>query len=98
MQGKESTYELIYNIFNNLENANIIDILNSKDSAFKNKEDIYNILDYINNIFFDRIKGNETKYIKCIEIIENTKDRLKKNSNFDMAIDRMLIKICEELN
>jgi len=100
MTGKESMYELLFNTFNNLENTNIIDLLKFKDSIFKDKEDVSTTLEYVSQIFFDLVKDNlyDDRYIKCIEIIESTKDRLKKNSNFDMTIDRMLIKTWEAVN
>ena len=100
MQNKESIYEVLSDTFNNLDNTNIIDILNSKDSIFKDKEDGYIILEYMSQIFFDLLNRSldDKRYIKCIEIVESTKDRLKRNSNFDMTIDRMLINIWEAVN
>ena len=38
------------------------------------------------------------KYTNCIEIVENTRKRLKQNSNYDMCIDNMLFNIWEEIN
>ena len=44
-------------------------------------------------------KTNENiQYTNCIKIVEETKDRLKKNSNYDMTIDNLLLKIWEEIN
>ena len=37
-------------------------------------------------------------YANCIDIVENTKKRLKQNANYDMSIDNMLFKIWEEVN
>ena len=93
-------YELLANTFNNLENINIIELLNSKENIFKDKDDVYGVLEYLENLFLKLLRNNadDSRYIKCIEIIENTKDRLKKNSNFDMTIDRMLIKIWEVIH
>ena len=81
----------------NLEKINIIDLLNKKDLVFKDKDNIYEILDYINIILFNKIKEN-IKYTNCIKIVEETKDRLKKNSNYDMTIDNLLLKVWEEIN
>ena len=75
----------------------MIDIINSKDIIFKDKDDTDEILDYINLIFFDRIKKNN-KYIKCMQIVEDTKDRLRKNSNYDMTIDNLNMTVWEEIN
>ena len=96
-QGKEEIFELIKENFSNLEKINIIDLLNKKDIMFKDKENIQEILNYINIIFFNIIKTNK-KYTNCIQIVEDTKDRLKKNSNYDMTIDNLLLKVWEEVN
>ncbi len=97
VQGKEEIFSEIKTIFSNLEKINIIDLLNKKDLVFKDKDNIYEILDYINIILFNKIKEN-IKYTNCIKIVEETKDRLKKNSNYDMTIDNLLLKVWEEIN
>ena len=88
---------ILKSITDNLENTNIIDLLNKKDLVFKDKDSIYEVLDYINIILFKRINENP-KYTKCIKIVEETKERLRKNSNYDMTIDNLLLKIWEEIN
>lgn len=97
LREKEEEYTRINNLYSNLENISIIDIINSKEEIFKEKDQTIEILEYINLIFFDRINTN-TKYIECMKIIEDTKDRLKKNSNFDMTIDNFNMTIWEEIN
>lgn len=72
-------------------------MINSKEEIFKEKEQTLEILEYINLIFFDKISIN-TKYIECMKAVEDTKDRLKKNSNFDMTIDNFNMTIWEEIN
>ena len=94
---KQSEFEDINKMFSNLEHANVIDLINSKEVVFKDKEDINSILDYIITIFFEKIKDNR-KYIECIEIAENAKERLRKNSNYDMTIDNFMLSIWEEIN
>ena len=97
LRDKEKEYENIQKVFSNLENTNIIDLINSKEELFKDKDEVNKILEYINLIFFDKIETN-IKYIECMKIIEDTKDRLKKNSNFDMTIDNLMITVWEEIN
>lgn len=97
VQGKENVFNQIKITFSGLENTNIIEILNKKDLIFKDKDSIYEILNYINVTLFNKAKEN-TKYTNCIKIVEETKDRLKKNSNYDMTIDNLLLKIWEEIN
>ena len=95
--GKEDFYNSIKDIFSSIEKIDLIDLLNIKEDIFKNKEDVLNILDYINIVVFNKSK-DDIKYAQCINIIEDTKLRLKKNSNYDMTIDNMLLKLWEEIN
>ena len=97
IQGKESLFNEIKATFSNLEILNIIDLLNKKDVLFKDKDSIYEVLNYINIILFNKTNEN-IQYTNCIKIVEETKDRLKKNSNYDMTIDNLLLKIWEEIN
>ncbi len=97
LQGKEKEYEKINNIYSNIETISIIDAINSKEELFKNKEEIIEILEYIDLIFFDKINTN-ANYIECMRIVEDTKDRLQKNANFDMTIDNFNMTIWEEIN
>ena len=98
LEKNDCNYMEIENVFSNLEDINIIDTINRKDAIFKEKENVYEILEYINLIFINKVKENKHKYITCIEIVENTKERLKKNNNYDMTIDNLIIKLWEEIN
>lgn len=62
---------------------------------YQNKENIYEILEYINITLSNKLLDNP-KYIRYIEVVEQTKKNLKANSNYDMSIDNMLYKIWEE--
>lgn len=101
LEGKEDIYLEAENIFTNLSKINIIDLLKSKDKIFKDKNIIEGILNYINIIFSKRLNEdiqNNTRYIECIKYIEQTKERLKKNSNYDMTIDNLLFNVWEAIN
>ena len=96
LKDKKEIYSKIQEIFNNIENMNELEILKIKDEALKDKEEILSVLDYINTIFYNKILLNineANKYKKCIDVIEKTKLRLKKNSNYDMTIDNCLLDI-----
>lgn len=93
-QNKEQ-YEEIYKLFSNVENYKLLDVLNKIELIYKNKEDIYDIIDYINIVLSDRLIKNP-KYIRYIEAVEQTKKNLRANSNYDMSIDNMIFKIWEE--
>lgn len=97
------SYERLEEIFSNIENIKKIDIINSSNIIYKMKDNIYDILEYINIIFWNSINANTNspkiqKYINCISQVNDTKVRLDGNSNFDMTIDNMLFSIWEEIN
>lgn len=91
-------YDQIEKTFLNLNNITLIDAINSKDLIFKNKDNINEILEYINLIFMQETKKQKTEYINCIQIVEDTKERLKRNNNYDMTIDNLIMKLWEEIN
>ena len=96
LKDKQEQYEKIEQIINSLKTKDIIDILNISEIIYKSKDEIFDILDYINVILLKKSKEN-WKYTNGIQIVENTKQRLKQNANFDMCIDNMLFKLCEEI-
>ena len=90
-QNKEMYLE-VNNIFENIENYTLTDVISKMDVLYKNKENIIELLEYINTIFIDKAK-KEYKYIKYISYIEETKRNIKQNCNFDMCIDKLLFNI-----
>ena len=92
----KSLYDNIEKILLNMQNKDLIDIVQMSEEIYKTKEEINYILEYMNVLALKLSKQN-IKYIKCIEIIEETKKRLKANSNYDMCIDNMLFNIFDAL-
>ena len=64
------------------------------DVLYKDKDNILENLDFINMILVNKVKEN-IKYAKYIDYVEETKTRLKSNSNYDMCIDNLILKIWE---
>ena len=94
-------YEEIEEDFFNIDKKTLLDFLKSSEIISKNKEIISEILDYINLIFYEKATNNSDfinnkKYTNCIQIVEETKQMLKQNGNFDMCIDYLFFKIWEE--
>ena len=85
----KNIYENIEKIFLNMQNKDLVEIIQMAEEIYKAKEEISSILDYMNVILLKLSKQN-IKYIRCIEIVEETKKRLKVNSNYDMCIDNLL--------
>ena len=80
-----------------MDTKNIIDCLQLCEDIYKEKDEIMNILEYVNIILLRMSKKN-IKYANCIEIVENTKKRLNQNANYDMSIDNMIMNMWEEVN
>ena len=97
LKNKEEEYIKVNKLFGNLESIDIIDLMESKELIFKDKQDVEDILSYINLIFFEKVRVN-VRYIACMKKVENTKDRLNKNNNFDMTIDNFIMTVWEEIN
>ena len=85
----KNIYENIEKIFLSMQNKDLIEIVQMSEEIYKTKEEINSILDYMNVVLLKLGKQN-IKYIRCIEIVEQTKKRLKANSNYDMCIDNLL--------
>ena len=101
IQENLDTYNKIDEIINEITNKPLLDILKNTEVFSKNKDIIVQILEYVSIIFYEKISENsvkQNKYIQCIKIIEEVKRRIASNSNFDMCIDYLLIKIWEEMN
>ena len=97
LKDKQEQYYCLEEIIDKLNKNDLIDILKLAEILYKSKEDIFEILDYMNIILLKMAKQNYL-YTNCIQIVENTKKRLKQNANYDMCIDNMLFNMWEEVN
>ena len=70
----------------------IIDIVKMSEEIYKAKEEIYSVLEYM-NVLLLKLSKEDLRYINAIDIVEETKKRLKANSNYDMCIDNLLFNI-----
>lgn len=92
---KKEMYDEVEKAFSNIEEKNILDVINNLECLYSNKDNIYEVLDYINILLIKKAKDNY-KYINYIQKVEETKKRLKANSNYDMCMDNLLFSIWEE--
>ena len=99
LQNSLEAYKQLDNIINAFSKDNIVDIWNNADILYKSKDNINTLLEYLNTVFLERLKSTkESKYIQSIKIIENTKNKLSSNANYDMCIDNLLLQIWEDFN
>jgi len=97
LKDKQELYDSVYSIVEQIKQNDLIEILKKAEIIYKSQEEKYEILEYMNIICFNKSK-EDIRYINCIDIIEDTKKRLKANSNYNMCIDNMLFKIWEEMH
>ncbi len=95
---EKETYAEIEKIITNLERTDITQIWQKSDVLYQSKDNILDLLDYMNVIFYEKLRSKQDiKYAKAVSIVEETKKRITANANYDMSIDNMLLKLCEEL-
>jgi len=92
MHENSESYKTIEKVFNNIGNYNIITATKELEVLYKDKDNINEILDYINVIFLNKAK-DEIKYIDYINTIEEVKKKINSNCNYDMTIDSLLFEI-----
>ena len=97
IKDKQELYNLVKKTIDSINSSDLIDILKLSEIIYKSQEDIFEILDYINLLLLDLAKEN-AKYIDCIKIVEDTKIRLKANSNYNMTIDYLIFNIWEAIH
>lgn len=82
---------------NNIKN--IVQEMNEFTVLYNSKEIIQDLLDYMTVIVYNYIskeKDYRVRFINVINYIENTKIKLNSNTNYEMSIDSLLMKIWEE--
>ena len=96
LKDKQEQYGKIEDMIENLNQKDLIEIVTLAEPLYKAKEEIFEILEYMNILLLTHAKENYL-YTNCIKVVEDTKKRLKQNGNYDMCIDNLLFNIKEEL-
>ncbi len=97
LKDKKEQYKSIEDMIEKLDKTDMTELMKLGEPLYQSKDEIMNILDYINIILLKLAKQN-TQYANCIDVIENTKKRLNQNANYDMCIDNMIFNMWEEVN
>ena len=85
----------------NIDKQNELVFFQNNELFYNNKDDIILLLEYVNILLFEKIKGNLGNingFINSMKIVESTKLKLINSNNYDMTIDNMLLKMWEEIN
>ena len=74
---------------------NFIDINKKINDIKLSDNDIIKVLELAKIMIHKNIKNDTYKNIKTINLIDETIRNLKRNANIDLALDRLIIKICK---
>ena len=85
ISNKIDEYQKIDNIVSNLQNDNLINVLNNADILYNGKDNINDLLDYLNIILFKK------QVYEPITIVEETKKKIQNYNNYEMCIDYLLM-------
>lgn len=88
-------YTEVNSLLDNIERYNFTTLINKAEVLYKEREKIQEILEYINVYLYNQ---KDMKKLNCIKYVEEVKKRLLANSNYDMCIDYLLMKLWEEIN
>lgn len=78
---------------------NKLDFFQDAKDLFQDKEQIKSYLEYTNVILYNMfMKTKNIQFLNSIDIVEKTMKNLSLNSNYDMSIDNLLLKLWEEVN
>lgn len=96
IQEEQESYDQVEKIIDSIKSENITYIWKNADVLYQAKEKILDLLDYMNIIFYNKITlEKDVNCIKAVNIIEEAKKRITANSNYDMTIDNLLLKLWE---
>ena len=82
---KLDEYQKIDNIVSNLQNDTLINVLNNADILYNGKDNINDLLDYLNILLFKK------QVYEPITIVEKTKKKIQNYNNYEMCIDYLLM-------
>ncbi len=85
-------YDNISEAFNNMESYTLLDVLPKVEILYKSKDEIQDILEYLNTIFINKSK-EDIRYVDYIEYVEQAKANINANCNYDMCIDKLIFSI-----
>lgn len=94
---EQEAYTQLETVINNIKKEDITQIWKKAEVLYQAKEKIMDLLDYMNVIFFERLREEQNmRYTKAVSIVEETKKRITANANYDMSIDNLLLRIWEQ--
>lgn len=95
IEENKEIYTEVNSLLDNIERYSFSTLINKAEVLYKEREKIQEILEYINVYLYNQ---KDMKKLNCIKYVEEVNKRLLANSNYDMCIDYLLMKLWEEIN
>ena len=95
MQNLLPQYRQLEEAIQNLEQQSMLDTFKKAEFLYKEKENILDLLDYMLVVLYHT---KSRAKINAIPYVEEAKQRILANSNYDMTIDDLWMKIWEEIH
>ena len=91
---KEKGYvQNVISIYESLKNKNLLQLNKAFLKLKEYKDEMQEILELIMLKYFDELNEDYKRRIKQIDIVEKCRQNLKKNANFDIALDNMMLEL-----
>lgn len=88
-------FQQVEELLQQMNHSSITEIMLKAEILYKNKENIQELLEYMNALFIKKAKEN-LHYVNYIQYVEEAKRDLSYNANYEMTIDRLLFRIGED--
>lgn len=99
IQEEKEIYTQVEQVIESLRKDDITQIWRKAEVLYQAKENILNLLDYMNVVFYEKLRSEQNmRYAKAVSVVEEAKKRITANANYDMTIDNLLLKLWEEFN
>lgn len=99
MTEEKEQYLGIENLLKQIETQTITQVWSQAEVLYQAKDNIISLLEYMVIVFDQELRKKDNLcYVNAISIIEQAKQRILANANYDMTIDDLLLKLWEEMH
>lgn len=90
MKEQKDLYGQVEEIITHMKEQQLLQTWKQAEVLYKQKENIQDILSYINQVLMQQ---KQMEYINCIADVENAKRKILANNNYDMSIDNLIMQM-----
>lgn len=99
IEEEKEQYLQVEELIHKIAKQNITQVWKQAEVLYKAKDKIIDLLEYMIIVFHGLLKKqNKICYAEAIKIVEQTKQRIIANANYDMSVDYLLLKLKESMS